>query len=77
MATTIILDFILIDCTPCGSKERVAGSPCPDCGGKGRADEVNGLVVRREQGVRAVQALVAESAIGETEVLPFFRAHAS
>lgn len=72
MAVPINLNFTLIQCVRCGSNQRVAGRPCSECGNMGRHDEVNALVIRRRQGIRAVLAHLAEIETVESEVLPFY-----
>lgn len=77
MAVSINLNFTLIECVRCGSKQRVAGRPCSECGDKGRPDEVNALVTRRRQGLRAVLARIAEIDAAESDVLPFYLTRSS
>ncbi|MDJ0349635.1 hypothetical protein [Cryobacterium sp. PH29-G1] len=77
MALAINMEFSLMKCVRCGFGQRVAGRPCSECGHLGRLDEVNSLVVRRRQGIRAVLAHIASSEAAESEVLPFYLTRSS
>lgn len=72
MPVAFNLNFTTTSCTRCGSKQRVVGLPCPDCGHPGRANEVNSTVTRRRQGIRAAMAYSSELTSGEDEPLPYY-----
>lgn len=67
------LKFAEVPCDRCGSKRRVMGVACPDCGFSGRSNEVNASVVARRQAIHRVRELIGEVNPGADSPLPYYR----